>query len=1204
MNQKYKYSLFLFFSFIALFCHAQGTINQTFGKNRVQFHRNFAEWQQYEGEHAITYWYGESKNIGMIAAMIADTDFEEVQRILDYRLASKVEIIVYTDLTDLHQSNIGAEEVFATMNSGVKIVGEKAFIYFDGNHKNLRRQVREGIAAVFLQNMLFGSNLQEMVQNAISLNLPEWFKQGIVSYIGEDWNSDLDNQLRDIILHKKYKNFEKFAAAEPRLAGHAFWYFIGQQFGKANVSNLLYLTRINRSVEDGFQYVLGSNYKQTVETCLNYYLKRYEGETKLMHKTETINYIPIKNKRKLPNLAAKISPDGKRLAYVQNEMGKFKIFVQDLQTGKRTQLLRGGTRNPFQSTDYNYPILAWNPDNQQLAIIHEKRDIVYLTAIEIEHISKKQVKTEPIPADLQRIYSADFLSNREIIFSAASRGISDLFQYNIVNRNVRRLTNDFWDDLDAVVVNVRGQRGILFVSNRLTNKLANERIDSILPINHFDIFYKNLDDTSHNLVRVTNTPFADERSPNILDTTYFSYLSNESGIYNRQAAYLTEVFDFAENTHFYKKLNTEIDSFVVRADSSSAALDSLLAKLKPDSTVRRDYFKTIAIARNLSNLDRNILQQNTSAKTGKTAETILTKGVYQIRVFSIQIDSIFTPTLSKHLEYWQRQKNKTSSSLSRNNIDTRLKEVKGVTEKDTPTEKAEKITKVEPPRDSVKPKPKYIFQSEFDEVPPSVAAQNPTTETEKETEKEVEKGTEAPETEKPTPNASQETALNEPTSDIVLPPVRRFPPDADVRKGYFRPSRTTPYRLRFKTDYVTTTMDNSLLFGGLDSYTGTPQNQQGFNIPPMGFLIKGNFKDLLEDYQLEMGVRIPLTFDGAEYFIVFDDKKKQLDHRYALYHRSRRFSDEDNNNLVTLNRQRAQTTLGYYELRYPFDMFSRVQAGATLRNDRFSELATDSTSLKVPSINEQRAGIRLEYVFDNTFDLSRNMKSGTRAKIYAEITKRFQLDYNDKLVFNLNKGSLNVVGFDVRHYERLGKNAVFAMRGAGATTFGQEKILFYMGGLDQQLFGGFDNTVSVPTDNYAFQTVAAQMRGFQQNARNGTSYILTNMELRIAIFRYLSSRPLRKAFWRDFQVVGFFDAGTAWHGLSPFSRDNPLNTVSVSNAAVRMTVNYFKDPIVAGYGVGVRLPLFGYFVRGEYAWGIETREIMKPRLHFAIGYDF
>jgi hypothetical protein len=1200
MNQKYKYSLLLFCCFIALFCHAQGTINQTFGKNRVQFHRNFDEWQQYEGEHAITYWYGESKNIGMIAAMIADADYEEVQRILDYRLSSKVEIIVYTDLTDLHQSNIGSEELFATMSGGVKIVGEKAFIHFDGNHKHLRRQVREGIAAVFLQNMLFGSNLQEMVQNAISLNLPEWFKQGIVSYIGEDWNSDLDNELRDIVLHKKYKNFEKFATANPRLAGHAFWYFIGQQFGKANVSNLLYLTRINRSAEDGFQYVLGSSYRQTMESCLNYYLKRYEGETKSMHKSETINYIAIKNKRKLPNLAAKISPDGKRVAYVQNEIGKYKIFVQDLQTGKRTQILRGGTRNPFQSTDYNYPILAWNPDNQRLAVIHEKRDIVYLADIEIENITKKQVKTAPIPADLQRIYSADFLSNREIIFSAASRGMSDLFQYNIVNRNVRRLTNDFWDDLDAVVVNVRGQRGILFASNRLTNKLANERIDSILPINSFDIFYKNLEDTSHNLVQVTNTPFADERSPNILDSTYFSYLSNESGIYNRQAAYLTEVFDFAENTHFYKKLNTEIDSLVVRADSSSAALDSVLARLRPDSMIRREYFKTIAITRNLTNLDRNILQQHTSAKTGKTVETILTNGIYQMRVFSMQTDSSLTATPSKHLEYWQRHQQKNKPITSYNNTDTRLKEVKEPN-KETKTEKTEKITKIESPRDSVKPKPKYVFQSEFDETPPSVPPQKETTETEKE----VEKGTENPETEKPNAaDVPQEVAIKEPTTEMALPPIRRFSPDADVRKGYFRPSRTTPYRLRFKTDYVTTTMDNSLLFGGLDSYTGNPQTQQGFNIPPMGFLMKGNFKDLLEDYQLEIGVRIPLTFDGAEYFIVFDDKKKQIDHRYALYHRSRRFSDDDNNNLITLSRQRAQTTLGYYELRYPFDMFSRVQIGATLRNDRFTELATDSTSLKVPNINEQRAGIRLEYVFDNTFDIAKNMKSGTRAKVYAEITKRFQLDYNDKLVFNLNKGSLNVIGFDVRHYERLGKNAIFAVRGAGATTFGQEKILFYMGGLDQQLFGGFDNTVSVPSDNYAFQTVAAQMRGFQQNARNGTAYVLANMELRVAIFRYLSSRPLRRAFWRDFQVVGFFDAGTAWHGFSPFSRDNPLNTVLVANTTVNMTVNYFKDPIVAGYGVGVRLPLLGYFIRGEYAWGIETREVMKPRLHFAIGYDF
>jgi hypothetical protein len=53
-----------------------------------------------------------------------------------------------------------------------------------------------------------------------------------------------------------------------------------------------------------------------------------------------------------------------------------------------------------------------------------------------------------------------------------------------------------------------------------------------------------------------------------------------------------------------------------------------------------------------------------------------------------------------------------------------------------------------------------------------------------------------------------------------------------------------------------------------------------------------------------------------------------------------------------------------------------------------------------------------------------------------------------------------------------------------------------------------------------------------------------------------------------------------------------------------LTVNYFKDPIVASYGFGARVLLFGYTVRADYGWGIETREIQKPMLHLALGADF
>ena len=370
--------------------------------------------------------------------------------------------------------------------------------------------------------------------------------------------------------------------------------------------------------------------------------------------------------------------------------------------------------------------------------------------------------------------------------------------------------------------------------------------------------------------------------------------------------------------------------------------------------------------------------------------------------------------------------------------------------------------------------------------------------------------------------------------------------------------------------------------------------------------MKGNFKDLLEDYQLEGGVRIPTTFNGYEAYAFFDDRKRRIDRRYALYHKSSRYTD-NGSNVVDTRRSRYQTTLGQYELRYPLDMYTRIQATGTLRNDRYTQLATDATTLNVPTISEQRIGAKLEYVYDNTLDIDVNMKNGTRYKVWVDFVKRFELNFNDKVSFEFNDGSMGVFGFDARHYERFLKHSVIAVRLAGATSFGKERTLYYLGGTDNQLFAKFDNYVNVPAGDYAFQTLAANLRGFDRNIRNGTSNVLINAEVRVPIVKYLSSKPLTSSFWRNFQLVGFFDAGTAWHGTNPFKSNNPLNTIVLKddpNSPVEVTVNYFRDPVVASYGAGVRVLLFGYMVRADYAWGIETRVIQKPRLQIAIGTDF
>ncbi|MBL7776262.1 MAG: hypothetical protein JNK89_09680, partial [Saprospiraceae bacterium] len=466
-----------------------------------------------------------------------------------------------------------------------------------------------------------------------------------------------------------------------------------------------------------------------------------------------------------------------------------------------------------------------------------------------------------------------------------------------------------------------------------------------------------------------------------------------------------------------------------------------------------------------------------------------------------------------------------------------------------------------------------------------------------------------PESEKP---LAPEPLVPEPDT-LRLPPVRKIfdeRPALTLGKQNsvirFQPSRIVPYRLRFRTDFISTTMDNNLLFEGMDSYAGTPD---GFSTPPPGVLLRANFKDLLEDYVIEAGFRLPTTFNGAEYYLWMDNKKRRLDKRIALYRKTVVNSVDLSNipgNPPNNLQVRTNTLLGQYEVRYPFDPFFSLRAMATLRQDKAIALSTNRNSLEAPDYAEQRASLRLSAVYDNTVDIDLNLRTGTRAKIFVEAVKRFEFNTQPQWSLKFNSGFMTVLGLDARHYQRLDRRSILAVRLAAATTFGSERILYFLGGVDNWLFPSFNNNIPVPqSGNFAYQTLAANLRGFKQNIRNGSSYALINTELRVPIFKYFSSKPVMGNFWRNFQLVGFFDVGTAWQGKNPYRGDNPLNTVFVYNPpTVTVKVNYFRDPLVAGYGFGLRAPIFGMYLRLDYGWGIETRVVQDPVFHLALGTDF
>ncbi|MCO6486327.1 MAG: hypothetical protein J5I41_11195 [Saprospiraceae bacterium] len=1158
MTRRSKFLLVVLLAALSPFLSAGQGIQTEFGKNRVQYTRDFDEWVYYESGNFITYWYGESRLVGQAAVMMAEYEHDGIQRLLEHRMNDKIEIIAYTDLSDLKQSNIGHEEAFTQVTGRTKIAGNKIFVHFNGDHQHLRRQIREGIAEVYLDAMMAGGNIQEYVQNTLLFAMPAWFREGLIGYVGEDWDVMADDRLRRMFAREKLMKFEDFVKEDPALAGHAFWYYLAQQFGKGSVANILYISRIYRDVEEGMLYVLGTPYAQLAEGWYAYFRQRYEAERALFDPAPD-QTLPLRNRHQAQVTQMALSPSGDRLAYVTNRQGRVNVWVQDVRTGKRKRVFRYGFRNAFQEPDLQYPLIDWHPSGQSLALLYEKRDKRFLLEKSLDGGEDLIQELAPL---YQRVYSMRYFDAQRVLLTGATGGLSDVMLYHLPTRQTERITQDPWDDLDARPFVFRGKKGILFTSNREDLSLTPRKLEGILPTGDLDLYFYNYEDKAERLVRITQTPHANERLPERMDDRWFAWLSDVSGIYNRYIGYLDSVIVR------HDRLFLTPDAGIVRIHGDSTHLP---APEVFDSMWLEPIHEVWAFGHAQSNAGTHILNQVTDRPSGT---------VIELRMQEDRL--VFTRTNLDTLDVRRPEKTMLATPANRRRV---------VAVAPAPP----RLTR--PHRDTVV----NYFQTRFT-YPQLPSRDSVITESE-----------------------DPELRLEEAAGFNL--PGRPFAADTSSAPVLerFNTSRIIPSRLKFRLDHITNRFDNSMLFGGLDNYTGRrflhlDRSQSIFTPPPTGLLIKADVKDLFEDYEFEGGMRIPTNFRGSEFFLVFSDKKRRWDKHYAVYRGD--WSNVFDLNANVLNgpphlippglgapgsplqyKVRMQSTLGQVQWRYPLDIFRSVRLRATLRNDRYFWHALEPGTLAFPAVNEQRLGLRAEYVFDNTLEVSPNILNGMRYNIFTEVMKGFGIQF-DPFNFDLNRGSTGLAGVDFRYYLPILKHSVFAVRFNSIVSFGRERILFYLGGVDNWLLPKFNNNIPVPDAPYAFQTLAANLRGFRYNIRNGSSFALANAELRIPVVRHLFPR-VKSAFFSNLQLTGFVDAGTAWEGFSPYDDENPLNILYLENPpAVSMRIKYFRDPLVAGYGVGARSVLFGYFVKMDYAWGVETRRVHKPVLYLSIGTDF
>ena len=1190
----------IFFFFFLFFFSASAQFytgsSQTFGRKRVQYNQFY--WNYYRFDGFDVYFNSQGKNLALYTANYVQNHLDEMENLIGFQSQAGLKFIVFNRLSDYKQSNIGYldENTESNGNPGgiTRFLDNKVFLYFEGNYVDFERQIRRGIAEILLSQAITGTKVGAQYRSSYLTDLPRWYTGGLASYYSRPWDEELDEKLAASIHKKGYKYFASLEGEEAVFAGHSFWYFIAEKYGPEAVSRCVRVVASERRINKTFEIAVGVKFKDLVRLWRNYYMDRYG--LGVVRDTAMATHV-LKRVNKVDHVYDRfvLNPKGKEAAFVANKIGRAKVYLQTVDPMRRFCIFRTGAAindNP----DYSFPLLCFHPDGEKLGVMCEYEGRTTLFVYEMEWTRRGRLKRGRINRHTQRYYLDAFDKVNSFSFSpdgrmlalgAANNGYPDIYLFRLGAGTREQITFDLYDDYDPVFV--PGTNYLVFASNRPDDTIRKNEKFELAPS-----FKPGRNLYAYDLEKKGNVLFAmtDEdvrtllRSPRAMGEGRLLFTSNKYGQTNVALGQMGKQISHVDTAIHYRPtfesgIITDYEPGMVSFDASVERGE--YAQIRHLVSDKGRYWMGMdPLERILPSLGEGDLLLRESS--GLSSEEEESRGLIEERALRGKERKV-RPSRFKE-ELWTKEKKRRARIAYQDSVAKVLAADTSLAAKKLAEQR---LAQALPQLRNAEAKD-YRPLTEYDIWLLKRAGLWQLSDT-----------ASKPLQEMPAPllqawhnhrmmwTRSDTTGLGRMSDEAARAWLEQaMTVDSAEEEVQRIPPRQRLYQVEYSINSATTQLSFDYLSATYQQFTNS--SSPIYLNPGTGGLTQISMSDLMENHRIVGGFGFSFDFSSTEYLFSYEYLERRLGHQLVLHMANFNSNDYDG------YPYKQNTYDVHYVMKYPLTPVSMIRASVFGRYDRSIQQAIDYPSLMTESYHELRVGLKAEWVYDHSRFVTQNIYFGTRGKVWAEY---YQGVWN-------NLQNLFVVGLDFRDYRRLYKTMIWANRIALSTSFGQQKLVYYMGGVDSWIGARFNQDVQTdPNQNYAYQTLATNMRGFTQNIRNGNTFAVINSEIRIPFVQVISPRPVQSSFLRHLQLVLFGDVGSAWSGWNPWSKDNMFYKQTIEDGKLTVVLDKNANPFVAGFGVGLRMQLFGYFLRGDVAWGAENGIVHKrPVFYFSLSTDF
>ncbi len=461
-------SLWLLLAAVPAFADAQ-----YFGRNKVQY-RSF-DFEILRTSHFDLYYYSEEAEAAAIVSRMAERWYDRLSRFFLHELRGRQVLILYAVPAHFRQTNAIEGLIGEGIGGATEAIKRRVVLPMSGSLADTDHVLGHELVHAF-QFDLTGDDSRDVASVAPGiLAFPLWFAEGMAEYLSL---GPIDGQtsmwLRDAALGERLPHVRDLDDPRyfPYRWGHAFWAFVGAEYGDRAVASLIRSAANPRNDLPGLMLQLG--------TDPDTFTERWHAAIVASTHAAVADRPALTSRleRRVDrasgggrfNVGPSLSPDGRLVAFF-SERDRFGIdlYLADADTGRIVRRLSRSATDPhFDSLEFLNSAGAWSPDGATLVVAAERAGHAVLAFFEA---ASGRVRREVELAGLDNALNPAFTPNGQaVVLSGNHGGLIDLYRVELATGTLTQLTDDAFADLEPVVS--PDGRTVVFVTERYSTDLT------------------------------------------------------------------------------------------------------------------------------------------------------------------------------------------------------------------------------------------------------------------------------------------------------------------------------------------------------------------------------------------------------------------------------------------------------------------------------------------------------------------------------------------------------------------------------------------------------------------------------------------------------------------------------------------------------------------------------------------------------------